>query len=383
MRERGKMLQRQFRIALIAIFSIVFASCIDPVQPEFEFQEGLVFVDGLASTTPSSSFVIINRSIIEFGQYGVKFVNGAQVSFINIGDGAEIFLTEAGESYIPPADFAVASGEQWKLSILLPDGSAYESTPELVLEPVPINSIEVTYNPELVFRESLNKFVPGHAISVSFDDPAAQENYYYWSYKSFETLEFCEKCREGLWRDGECMPYPLGGRNVSYFDYRCEVECWQIRFPESIAIFDDRFSDGKLVSKLKVGDALLYNKENMVVELQQFSITPAAYQYYKVLKDIVDNNSGLNAPPPAALIGNLINLNDPDEFVFGRFTAAATATATVFVDRSNIQEPKLETRDPILVEPTFMSPYPPPATITAPCSETKFRTAIRPPGWVD
>ncbi len=381
--EKRKSTKLKYKIFPIILGSLILTSCIDPITPEFELQEGLVFIDALASTSPGSSFAIINRSAVEFGVYGIQFVEGATVSFVNIDSGNEVLLTEAGESYIPPSDFVVNTGERWKLHVRLANGNVYESTAEEVLKPIPIKNIEVDYDPELVYRESLERFVPGHDISVSFDDPPNENNYYYWSYRSFENLDLCEKCREGLYRDGGCIPYELIGFGDRYFDYVCEVDCWKIRFPESIAIFDDKFSDGKSVSKLKVGDALLYTKENMVVEVQQFAITPAAYDYYKILKDIVDNNSGLNAPPPAALIGNLSNPNDPDEYVFGRFNATATSVASMFVERDNIEEPQLETKDPIVLEPTLMSPYPPPATNFVPCSETKFRTAIRPSGWID
>ena len=119
----------------------------------------------------------------------------------------------------------------------------------------------------------------------------------------------------------------------------------------------------------------------MVLEIEQFSLTPAAYQYYKVLKDIVDNSSGLNAPPPAALIGNLFDPNDSQNFVFGRFTVAATSTASVFIDRSEISEDPIEAVIPSIQE-TFGSPVPPPVTTTVPCTETKFRTAIRPEKWI-
>jgi len=372
-----------FRSVLYAMISFIFFdSCTEPVTPEFEFKENLIFIDAWASTSPGASFVIINNSIIEFGVYGVQFVSGATVSFINVENGSEVFLIEAGESYIAPADFVVASGEQWKLKVSLMNGNVYESTSELVLQPVPIGDMQVNYDPELAFGVSENRFLPGHKISVSFDDPMDQENYYYWSYRSLENLQLCAKCVDGVLRDGGCIPFDIGFLDP-YFDYTCEVDCWRIRFPESIAIFSDEFSDGKAVSNFSVGNSLLYTKENMVIELQQFSLTPAAYQYFKILKDIVDNNSGLNAPPPAALIGNLSNPNNPDEFVFGRFTAAATSVKSLFVERSNIEENPLDLRDPLIFEPTLNSPYPPPATVTAPCLESKFRTANRPSGWID
>ncbi len=374
---------RPIPLFLIFLFSFLPSSCIDPVAPEFEYREGLLFIEGFASTVPGASFVVVNESSIEFGVYAVNFLAGASVNFENVDTGTVVALNEVVGAYQPPSNFSAAAGENWKLNITLADGRTYESTPEEVLEAVPIDKIEVTYDPELAFRElDGGKFVPGHALTVNFQEPADPDNYYYWTYRTYENLDFCEKCTEGVFRNNQCQSYPIGGRGRRYFDYTCDVECWKIRFPESISILDDKFSNGKSIADLPIGDILLYTKENMVVEVQQYSLTPAAYDYYKVLKDIVDNNSGLNAPPPAALIGNLTNTSDPDEFVFGRFTAAATSVATLFIDRSAIQEPQLDPRDPIVQE-AFGDPLPDPITTIAPCSETKFRTAITPPGWIE
>ncbi|MEP3207843.1 MAG: DUF4249 domain-containing protein [Maribacter sp.] len=357
-------------------------SCTDAVTPEFQFEEGLIFVESIASTSTKASFVTIKSSAIEFGVYVVNFVEEASVEFENVATGEVVALIENRNSYIPPDDFVVRSGETWKLNIQLPNGKKIESLPESVLDVVPIDNIAVRYDPELTFREIYGgRFVPGHQVSINFSDPPDSENYYYWTYKSFENLDYCEQCVESIWRNGECTPVEIARFRSRYFDYACDIDCWRIRFPESVAIYDDRFSNGSAVTELPVGDLLLHTKENMVVEVQQFSITPAAYQYYKVLKDIVDNSSGLNAPPPAALIGNLSNPDNAEDFVFGRFTAAATSTATAFINRSLIAEQPLEFRNPIILEPQIASPYPPPATVIAPCSENRERTSNEPDGW--
>jgi hypothetical protein len=368
---------------LVFVFVAVFHGCVDPIPPEFQFKEGLVFIDGFASSLPGSSFVTINETAVEFGVRVVKFIEGATVSFENDQTGEEILLTEAGESYIVDADFAIEVGETWKLKVSLANGKRYESDPEVVLSPVPLDDLRIAYDPELVFREvNGGRFVPGHQVSVTFNDPEEEENFYYWTYRTFENLDYCAKCFEGLYRDGDCISFNLG-RPGRYFDYICDTPCWRIRFPEGIAIFDDQFSNGNQILNLPIGNVLLYTKENMVVEVQQFSLTPAAHAYYKVLKDIVDNSAGLNAPPPAALIGNLFNPSDGEEVVLGRFTAAASASASIFVERKAISEPPLENRDAIVLEPLVGSPYPPPATNFAPCQETKTRTAIAPLGWQD
>ncbi len=368
----------------LSILIVFLSGCTDPIEPEFEFQEGLVFVEGFATTTPGNSYVIISTSAIEFGVYVVNFLEGASVTFENVGTGSVVALNEIEGTYVAPQDFRVAPGEQWKLNITLPNGKRYESSVENVLQPIPVSDLEVRYDTELEFRETLGgRFLPGHELLVSFDDPVGEENYYYWSYRTYENLDFCEKCFQGIFREGECQSLGSNFAGFPYFDYACETDCWQIRFPESITVYSDRFTDGKAVNKLPIGNLLLYTKQNMVVEVQQMAISPDAFEYYQVLRDVLENSTGLNAPPPAALVGNMSNPEDSEEFVFGRFTAVGASATGLFIDRTFIGEQALEQRQTIIFEPVVGCPLPPDCTTFAPCSETRFRTAIRPELWVD
>ena len=366
---------------LLLVSPFLFTNCIDPVEPEFEFKEGLVFIEGIATTVKGGSYVIINKSVNEFGINKTKFENGAYVSFVNSLTGQVVELVELEGAYVPSIEFMANVGEQWEIDVVLEDGRQYRSQPETVLESVPISNIKATYNPELQYNDGTGSFEPGHAISISFNDPVNEENYYYWTFKSYENLLVCQVCFDGIFRDGLCGPTSIS--TPDYFNYTCDTDCWKVRYPESISLFDDKFSNGKTTTDLIVANVPLYTKENIVVEIQQLSLTPDAFDYYKVLKDLVDNNSGFNAPPPAALIGNIYNPNDPDDFVFGRFTAAATSSTDIFIERGNIPENSLDPQKPLSIEPTFMSPYPPPATIEAPCNEGRFRTAIQPEAWIN
>ena len=279
--------------AALALFAI-FVNCTDPIRPEFELREGLVFIEGFVSTVPGASFVTIERSALEIGAYVVNFVGGA---------------------------------------------------------------------------------------TVSFQDPPDRENYYYWTYRTYENLVICQRCVQGYFREGACQSFPPD-TGIPFYDYLCANACWPLRFHEHIAIFDDKFSNGKQVTDLSIGNLPLYTKENMVLVVQQFALTPSAYEYYEILKDIVDDSSSLNAPPPAGLVGNVYNSEDRDKFVFGRFTAAATSETSIYIDRSTIQEEILEVQGPTFYEPQG-GPAPPPVTGIVACLDNRFRTAIPPPGWIN
>lgn len=377
-----------------SVFLIFFVSCIDPVEPVFENEEGLIYIDAFLSTTPGASFVTVSESVFEFEGLKFELLKEVQAIFHNIETGLQIPLSLQTNVYLPPNDFAAESGSLWELSITLPDGRVYKSNPERITTAVPIKDIRSTYNPELEFRENQQQFLPGHFISIDLDDPADQENYYLWRFTSFENLVVCQNCSNSIYRNGECQENPLPQSNDYSVDYLCEENCWLKRYNENISIFSDEFSNGSQITALPVSDVLLYSKENIVVEVQQFSLTPKAYEYYKVLKDIVDNNGGLNAPPPAALVGNMFNPQNDDEFVLGRFTAAATTTKSIFINRENIDAPPIDEFGPLRLETCttlclpnqcsgVAAPCNAPVITSVSCSESQFRTALQPNGWVE
>lgn len=369
---------------IIVFFS---GSCVDPVTPEYNYKEGLIYIDAFVSTNPGSSFVRLSKSSLNSNDELVNdFISDANVFFVNTRSNISIELVGADdEVYLPPEDFYAAVGDTWKLDVQLKDGSKYQSLEETIIEPVDISDIKVIYNPQLSYIPSLNKYNAGHTISVSFNDPPNKDNYYYWGYRSFQKLEICEICFENeIFRNGECT---IGDRRRIpnlYFTYLCENDCWKVSNNSNFKIFSDEFVDGNTIADIPVADIPLDTKKNVLIEIEQYSFTNSAHEYYKVLKDIVNNNGGFNAPPSAALIGNLFNPNDAEEFVLGRFTAAANTTSRIFIERNLIEEPAINTD--VLIESSERPPFitsPEMIVTRVPCVESRFRTGVRPQGWVD
>lgn len=374
------MLKKPNIFFILSFFSFLSFGCIDPIAPEYDFVDDLIVIEGLASSTPGTSYVNINKTSSEFGIYRNIFQEGAEVTFTNLNTGETIILQEQIQTYVPPLDFAVATGESWELNVRLANGTQYRSLPETVLAPVPILDISATFESELQFREASKRFVPGHSVSISFDDPAQDKNYYFWRFRSFENLFICEVCTGSILRDGFCVDDSQTRFTAPYFTYQCDQECWTIRYNEAIEIFDDEFTNGNSVNNLPVADVLLFTTEDISVHVDQLALSFDAYQYYKRLKDVVDNNGNFDAPPTAVVAGNIFNPNDDNEIILGRFTATSTSTASIFIDRSDILDDQVDPAPPISVEPN--PPFNPNITI-APCAEGRFRTSIEPEGWIE
>ena len=59
---------------LILFFSFLFTTCIDPVAPEFDYLEDLLFIEGMASSIEGTSYVKISTGSNESGYYKTDFL---------------------------------------------------------------------------------------------------------------------------------------------------------------------------------------------------------------------------------------------------------------------------------------------------------------------
>ena len=362
-------------VSFFLIISVCFHSCVEQVDAEYSYQDNVIFIDAYALTEAGASTVTINRSRWDERFYSVEIITNAIVKIENVNTGEVVdFSFDDSGVYVCPSNFTAKEGEVWKLFIELEDGKRIESKEEEVIAPVPIDEIKFEYSPEVTYDIDLEKFVPGHRILIDWQDPLGKENYYLWKYKTFEPLYVCKTCIKGIYRNGECQ---LSTFNFGppYHNYLCDPVCWQIKFEEKSIIFEDRLSDGIAIKNREVAILPFYRRPDILIEVQQLALNKSTYDYFKIINDQVNASGGLNAPPPAPLLGNLFNPIDPSEFILGQFTTAGVSSKSIFIDRSLIPENPFRIDDPIILEGCPSCPK------SFPCEESLTRTSIKPQGW--
>lgn len=366
------------RIRLLIVSLLViscFFGCIEPTEGEFDFRGDILFIDAYALTEPGLSTVTISNSIYQYDSYTVRPVKNAAVRLENVNTGGSVvFMEDSLGVYRSPLDFAAGEGEVWKLYIQLEDGRRFESQAETVTAAIPIDEVKVEYSDEVKFDAVFGKFIPGHRISIDWKDPAGEENYYLWKYRSFEPLSVCKTCQRGILRNGVCQTI-TNNFFTPYFDYLCTPRCWQIRYGDELLIFEDRLADGTEIKDREIAIIPYYRRPDILIEVQQLSLNKSAYEYFEIINEQVAEGGGLNAPPPAALLGNLFNPDNSSEVVLGQFTAAGVLTENIYIDRSSITIPPVTPDLPIVLESCATCPT------QHPCEEGLFRTAVKPDGW--
>jgi hypothetical protein len=352
-----------------------FLGCVTPVEPQYDYQDNILFIDAYALSEPGISSVSVKRSIFINGSYFLEDEPNARVRVISIETGQSVeFSEDTIGLYFCPPDFAVEEGETWVLDVVLQDGRHYESHPEKIAKSVPFQEVNVEYSPEVQYHKGFDRHIPGHRISVNWTDPAGEKNYYLWKYRSFEPMLVCKQCENSILRKGICEPIFVN-IDLPDYDYLCDTPCWRIRFGVDLPIFEDIFSDGTYIYDREIAIIPYYRAQNILVEVQQLSINESAFKYFTVINDLLTENTGLNAPPPAPLFGNLFNPELPDEVVLGHFTAAAVSIRRLWIERTRIKDFPLTPDKPLTLEECLGCPT------EYPCMESFSRTSKKPEGW--
>jgi len=379
------------KAAAIIFLSFLMWSCVEVYDVRYRFNATVVTVDG---------FVINERGLrvslkvarSSGTDYFSQPLRDCQVE-IRRGDGLVVKLSEfEGGVYVAPATFEGVVGQTYQLHFQTPDGKVYESETERLAASPEIAKIYHQYNRNgILDRTGKQVLYSSLDVFVDFKDPADEKNFYLWRWVDFEEQGLCATCEGGRLDSKTKICIPERNSRIIY-DYRCENPCWEIYYSSDINVFSDVFSNGRQVQARKVAQIPFYvlgggfANRAALVEIQQFAISANAYEYYKLLRDQAQNTGSLTDTPPAAIIGNVRNINDPNEEVAGYFGTAGVSKARHFMDKrphADAYKYLMLGREPNL-EP-FSEPAPPLFEFRpplAPCVQSATRTPIRPNGWL-
>lgn len=352
-------MKRKISIQIIILF-LFLPSCIEPLYfNNGEASKNLV-VDGLITNEPGPYVVYLART----SEYNSYYVNteevGGAIVIISDDMGNSEVLTE---SYIPgiyktdPDGIRGIPGRFYKIEIETPDGKQYESEPELLCD---VPGIETVYYERQQFQEiddnGIVEAVDGFQIYLNTIDPENDKNYYMWSWGGTHEVH------------SQPWDYRIG-RMAAPKD--CCATCWLTDRPGYIDVLDDTFLDGNQLNKKPVTFVRIINSDGARlfrgkyhVEVKQLSLSREAYKYWSSIEEQISSAGSIFEPPPVSINGNIKNVNNTEDLVFGYFGASAISTNSVII-------------------PASETPYLPGDTLVFPddCRRMSNSTAIMPSFW--
>ncbi|MER2996018.1 DUF4249 domain-containing protein [Pontibacter populi] len=325
-------MRRGYTTIIVCMLALVVNSCIDPLELEIDDRTWKLVVDGMITNEPGPYTVRLSRSK-RYSSYTDSWnavETGARV-IVSDDKGNEETLTETkpGTYLTSVAGIQGQIGNTYSLSIRTKDGKQYTSSPETLL-PVPeMDDLYFEVRPVQVLNESdveRTEYVVD--VFVDIQDPAEARNYYLWQWQSTfrvstQPWDYSEK---------------VGNVRVPMPKDCCEI-CWVTNTTNTVNIQDDRLLNGAnikrhLVTSIPVTAQHFGTK--YYLEVKQFSLSEAGYDFWRILKSQIENGGSIQDTPPATIIGNITNLNNPDERALGFFGASAVSKSAIFIRREEL-----------------------------------------------
>ena len=357
-----------------ALLTVLLPGCTDEIPPTFQFQEGFLLVDGRMVDEPGRSVVTVSRNVVAFGNFRFTPVLNAVVeSESGTGEIVTWQTTDDTGRYRPPGDWKAEAGGTYFLRVVFPTGEVVTSVPETLPRRVPFSNARVTFDQEAYFSNALDRFVPAFELLVDVSDPGGERNYYQYQTTTFQTIDICASCSGSLYRNGGCT---VSAPGVERYDYPCDaVDCWARAASPSTALLSDEFSNGSLTEGFLASSTAYSRPGLLLLVLDQYNITRAAFDFSTLTRDLATGGGGLNAPLPAALVGNLTDQSDLQTPVLGFVGVAAVSTERVMIRRDTFDGESLPNNREIVFDPAMDAPF-------APCTGPNL-SAIEPLGWME
>ncbi len=323
-------------LSLLLMSLLVLTHCKDPFVFNTNASQGQLTIDGGISNQPGPYRIKVGltqgTSRSPAGVTGAKLIvqddQGQQEAYVEIGNGIYD---------LPGKIIQGTPGRSYFVDIILASGAHYQSTPDLLPGVLAEDSAWFELNKlNVVSSEGIPITRPVIDIFFNAKLPSASAHLR-WNVS--EVYRFYPTC----------FPTPFN---------TCPEPCYISQAVSSSKIILASTDDlaGNQLSKVHLEQR---EPDNTFLSMHyfnvnQYSLSPAAHTYWSRVQQLVEHTGSLFDTPVANLKGNVFNVNDPKEVVYGYFEAAGSKTIHVGVARGFLP---YDLPDPCRYKPGFGTSY--------------------------
>lgn len=334
------------------IVLVVVSACVDQIDFESPSPQSQWIVEGFISTDPGGYTVYVSQGL-ELDADSVYRRPAEDVSVVLFDDegNQEIFSEVEPGTYRTAGLIRGEVGHSYHIRVETASGKVFESAPEKIH---PVGEV-LNIRHELEERTEVRPFGEFRAdvfnIYVDADAGPAEENYVRWKFSgTYKVLTFPEF--HMIWLQGDytfkdplpCSGYivvggPMGSGGILKQIAECTCcTCWVAQYENMPQLSDTQFiSNGEFrnikVAEVPINTATFHEKYR--VEVEQMSLTRAAFDFFKLVRDLKADASSLFQPPAGKLVGN-IKATNSDDNVVGIFWATAISRSSVYLYPSDV-----------------------------------------------
>ncbi len=271
-----------------ALFGMGLSSCTDKIELDLPEGERYLVVEGWITNQDRPHQVKLTYTSAYFSDAPAPVASGAEVIIADdLGNENLLEETQPGIYTLPVGG---EIGRTYNLRIALADGTLYESTPEKLLQPVPIDTAYWALSDDEPNEEDGEEPDDIYEVLIDTNEPPGLGDYYQW---------------------------------------RTFLNGVEFREPFDIFTISDEFVDGNPILGFNIASKLF--SANDTVTIVQERISRPAYEFLAAVQTLTAFVGSPFDSPPAPIDGNVRNLSNPKRNALGFFGVSATDEATTIV----------------------------------------------------
>ena len=306
-------MKKYFGLFLLVI-ALVVNSCIEPFSPpEVNNGESFLVIDGFLNVGGDTSRIkLSNTQNTNDDAQPVYEGNAVIMAESERGETFNFEEQPGGNYFLPPVN--LDADTKYRLYIRRINGSEYRSEYVVVTKTPPIDSL--TYK--------LDKNREAMVVYVNTHDATNNTRFYRWRFE--ETYEYKTAFYSGLDRDYQTKTVISRKEDIS----RCwrTLESKDIKLGSTIKLSQDIIKDLP-INIIYIGTNKLLHKYSIMV--RQYALSREAFEYWTDLAKTTQGTGSLFDPQPSQVTGNIRNIKDAKELVFGYFSASTEETQRIFI----------------------------------------------------
>ncbi len=298
---------------------MITIGCVDQIDFDSAEEIGTLVVDGAINNPGGPHFIQLSRTDV-LGKRVFPPETGAQVTvFDDLGNSENYSELGEGKYVVPGQVIEAKVGQSFHIEIVLQSGRRYRSEPERIFPALPIDRITYTVQNEPLTTDE-NKVLPRSTLTISAEATFGPDEIAgYTRYQVDHAFIISEILCSPLQRLKSCyVTRNVQGNGIKLLD-------------------GTRLTPGAQISR-EVATIVLDYALGLVAgfRVSQQSLSRRAYDYWTDLNLVTNNVGTIFDSAPAAIRGNVVSIDDPDEEVLGFFGAYAESEKVLLITNGEI-----------------------------------------------
>jgi hypothetical protein len=311
------------RYHLVLLLLLVCASCIEPYEPEIKDSQDVLVISGSVTEQPGFHYVTVSISA-PYNSPEVRPISGCVVSVEDESGELRVYEEQAPGLYEASLESSfLGVGKSYSLYVLTPNGGEYRSEYDTMLICPPVDTVFFEIQSQGTSDPDVTNYGLQFYNNLEGIDGAASS--FRWILT--ETWEYNAPFSADVIFDGHGYDfYPGYEINFCYMTQKLN----SLYTASTQALAENRLNKNALNYVSNQSPRLSYQYSLLI---EQQSLSSEAYTYWDKMKTN-SSGGGLYESQPSSTIGNIYNINRPEEKVLGCFYATQVKTKRIIVENT-------------------------------------------------